>query len=277
MMMGQLWQHIDSVVDKFIADSAETAIIPSSILWRLPILYARSHGQDTDKVLRGSKTIVSVQSIDDANALVKALQDRLSCDALLVRDQKTKKMRPFKLKIKIIECDPFHGEITLKKSDIPVTVHDLHVDDIYDLLTSIKDTDLELMGIRLKEISNPDMQQVVVADMQKAVALIKENYASDVDKAKSLDANKTYCVHYVKPYASSYRVTYNNDKVRGRKQTAVGDVLIAAKGSKVVNSNRVTKFRSDIFSSRYSNNIAADLSTITVYNDIPHKVSRETK
>lgn len=276
MMMGQLWQHIDCVIDKFVADNAEEAITPSSILWKKPVLYAQSQGQDTDKVLRGSKTIVSVQSIDDANTLVKALQDRLSCDDLLVRDQKTKKMRPFKLRIKIIECDPFHGEITLKKSDIPVTVHDLHVDDVCDLLTSIKDTDLTVIGMQLEKINNPDMQQVVAADMQKTVALIKENYASDVDKAKSLDTNKTYCVHYVKPYASSYRITYNDGKMRGRKQTAVGDVLIAVKGSKVVDSNRVTKFRSDIFSLRYFDNIAADLSTITVYNDIPHKSSKGT-
>ena len=275
-MMGQLWQHIDCVIDKFVADNAEEAITPSSILWKKPVLYAQSQGQDTDKVLRGSKTIVSVQSIDDANTLVKALQDRLSCDDLLVRDQKTKKMRPFKLRIKIIECDPFHGEITLKKSDIPVTVHDLHVDDVCDLLTSIKDTDLTVIGMQLEKINNPDMQQVVAADMQKTVALIKENYASDVDKAKSLDTNKTYCVHYVKPYASSYRITYNDGKMRGRKQTAVGDVLIAVKGSKVVDSNRVTKFRSDIFSLRYFDNIAADLSTITVYNDIPHKSSKGT-
>ena len=218
MRMSSLWETVDDTISSFIDQNKVT----SHVLWKKNVLYAKFLGKDTDIILCGSKTIVSVRSKQDANELEKELRSALEYSGLLVEDVLTKKKRPFKLKIKTIECaesknyNRLEGHIFLKKSKIAVTKHNLTTEDIYH--------DEQMLDAEYAE--------------QKA------------NLHSMLSPNKKYCISGYKSYARNYRVTYN-DVGGHRKQTAVGDVLITINGSKVLADPRITKERSDTFANKH--------------------------
>ena len=254
MRMSSLWETVDDTISSFIDQNKVT----SHVLWKKDVLYAKFLGKDTDIILCGSKTIVSVQSKHDANELEKELRSALEYSGLLVEDMLTKKKRPFKLKIKTIECaesknyNRLEGNIFLKKSKIAVTKHNLTTEDIYNIIEknyqkqkAALEHEKDVITSRLEP--HLDSLKFVYHDEQ----MLEAEYAEQKANLHSmLSPNKKYCISGYKSYARNYRVTYN-DVCGHRKQTAVGDVLITINGSKVLTDPRITKERSDTFANKH--------------------------
>ena len=262
MMMGALWQSIDYTICEFIKKQCEETVSwkQSSILWNEPIYFSK---KDPNKVLRGSKTIVSVPTCEDAVALKDSLKKRLAASDLFVLDAKTRKKRPYKLNVKIIECLDSCGQIILKKSNIPVTKRNLSSEQVLKIIKSIRQSDIDhLTYIRDRYNSSGEVPAIISISrnhisngyFESTIEKSENHYAELFDRAvETLDVNQKYCINYYKPYASSYRVTYSDASTYGRKQTTVGDVLIVIKGKSVVEDERFTQRRSDSFDNKYWN------------------------
>lgn len=263
MMMGALWQSIDYTICEFIKKQCEETVSwkQSSILWNEPIYFSK---KDPNKVLRGSKTIVSVPTCEDAVALKDSLKKRLAASDLFVLDAKTRKKRPYKLNVKIIECLDSCGQIILKKSNIPVTKRNLSPQEVLKIIESIRQSDIDhLTYIRDRYNSSGEVPAITSILSRKHISngyfestieKSKNHYVELLDlAAENLDVNHKYCINYYKPYASSYRVTYSDASTYRRKQTTVGDVLIVIKGKSVVEDERFTQRRSDSFDNKYWN------------------------
>lgn len=271
MMMGVLWEQVDNTIDSFVSESKNSnSLEKSSILWKSNTLYAVTHCRETTHVLRGSKTIVSVPSLDAAKSLEDALRKRLAASDLLVKDQKTKKLRPFKLGIKIIQCLYGCGQLTLRKSNIPVTLHNLSCDKVCKIIAAFRQK--ELAGVdRQRAMYGSNIPDDVAKSFNNDVAKITEEYEEIIyDTKLMLNENDMYCVNFNKPYTMSYRITYNDLTSFGRKQTTVGDVLIAVRGTSVVNDERFTKTRADTFSRKNRSYFVGDIARtgIAVYKEM---------
>lgn len=264
MMMRELWQSVDYTIRKFIKKQCEETMSmkQSSMLWNEPIYFSK---KDPSKVLRGSKTIVSVRTCEDAVALKDTIRARLAESDLLVHDAKTLKKRPYKLNVKIIECLDSCGQIILKKSNIPVTKRNLSADDVIGIINLIRKSDIDHFSyLRDKYNSSGQVpseisffisqERISNGYFEENLEEIKERYARLLDlAAERLNANQKYCINYYKPCASSYRVTYSDASTYRRKQTTVGDVLIVIKGKSVVEDERFTQRRSDSFDNKHWN------------------------
>ena len=262
--MNELWLRVNEVIDTFIREENqknEDSIHEkkSLIIWKDPILYAIRHGRETNTVLRGSKTIISVPSVSAAEALKLALKKRLSEDDLLVWDTKTKKKRPFKLNIKIIECPPDAGQLILKKSNIPVTQHGIGIRKIFEIIENQRQQDMyDKNNISIK----------VSLRFKTEENEVNERYNEITKKVSSvLDDNKKYCIHWIKPYAMAHRITYTSGTTRSRKQTAIGDVLIVINGTAVSEDQRMTKARTDTFELKNKNKYIVSAGSVGIYTE----------
>lgn len=272
MRMEDLWRRVDNTIYAFVQKSSESNKYPeldknAFIMWREPILYAQAGGCSTNTILRGSKTIVSVTSAEEAEALKAAIKETLSAEDLLVKDAETKKKRPFKLVVKTIECLKFEGQLILKKSKIPVTYHGFSAEDALELIqrrgaSEVSEIERRRFGYGM------NLTDDVSRKLDKEIDEIVARYDSLIFNAASkLDDNQKYCVHYIKSYAMSFRVTYNAAETLGRKQTAVGDVLIVINGTEVIEDKRRTKERSDVFCEKHKEKFITSAAGIGIYAD----------
>ena len=253
MRMNELWQRIDAVIDTFV-NQENGDFEKSFILWKLPILQIT-----TNTILRGSKTIISPPSAASAATLKNALQQELSKEELLIYDPGNGGRRPYKLNIKIIGCPENAGQLVFKKSHIPVTTHELSVEKVLSLINNIEYREIKL----IRRQQNMDLSTA-----EKKIDEIKEQYDEFTAAVKSkLKERKKYCVSYIKPFAMSYRVTYNDDISHGRKQTPVGDVLIVINGTEIVDDQRMTKPRTDIVATKYKKKHIISGRGISIFND----------
>lgn len=237
--MGELWLNVDNVIKTFVSESSNK----SDILWQTPIFYSTF-----GFVLRGSKTIVSVPSVTVADDLKTKLQNRLAEKDLLIKDRKTKEKRPFKLLIKIIECPENGGQLILKKSEIPVTDHDVPGSLFFEI---IEDERRDTLKNSLDENDR--------IEINETFDRIRKNLRSKIDE------NGKYTTHYKKPYAMSYRVTFNDAETERRQQTAVGDILIVINGSSVIEDQRLTKIRSDKFEIKNAEKYICTVGIFDIY------------
>lgn len=247
MYMSDLWRTVDNTISEFVGEIFSR----NFILWKNDILYEKILGDDTDTVLCGSKTIVSVPSRQEADCLEKRLRTALEAPELLVEDAKTLEKRPFKLKIKIIECPEWKGRdepgyIFLKKAKIAVTEHGVTREKIAKILDknfeSAEDIARHSAGWPDDPLIQRNSLELGDNDISIHNKLMEKLY-------RTLKPYK-YCISGYKPYARNYRVTYN-DICGRRKTTAVGDVLIAINGTKVLADSRLPKKRSDTFATKH--------------------------
>lgn len=227
--MSELWDAVDNTINHFVKESGT-----SHALWHEDCKVSMHDGLPTSHVLRGSKTIVGVDSECDANTLTKRLKDMLAQPYFLVNNKKsdsdTPQKRPYPLKIKIINCLTY-GQITLTVSAIPVSRHNMTKEQI---VKYVKNSFTTLITFESEE-------------KRRVLKELKNDAITRINSALLDDA--LYVISYYKPTASAYRILYN-DASRVRKQTAVGDVLIAIHGSAVVSDTRVTKRRTDAYAAR---------------------------
>lgn len=261
MMMGDLWERIGETISEFVhcPKIAENAFV----MWKLP-----STKGSPDTVIRGTKTIVSVPSLDVAKALKRALEKTLSEPKLLVCDDITLEKRPYKLKIKIINCPKNAGQLILKKSNIPITTHNITAQDVLGIIRTREQ----------KEIDSIDRQRHSIThgvNLKESLEEISSRYDQLIaDAEPKLYENEEYCISYIKLNAFSYRITYNDGTTLQRKQTAVGDVLIVIHGTEVVEDKRLTKPRSDIFFSKHRDKHIASAPGIGIFAEWEHKVTK---
>lgn len=248
--MDELWQNVDRIIETFVSESrtdeaGETCSKKAVILWKNPILYSK-----WGFILRGSKTIISVPSVSFADDLEKKLRNRLSEKDLLIRDAVSRKERPFKLLIKKIACPKDGGQLILKKLEIPVTNHGVSGYEIFGLIETQRRRALERIDNSL------ETERIEINEMFDR---IEKNVRSEIN------ANKKYCTHQKKPYAMSYRVTFNDVETKRRRQTAVGDVLIVVNGLNVITDQRLTQTRSDKFELKNSEKYICSVGDIGIY------------
>ena len=271
--MNELWLRVDEVIDTFIREENqknEDSIHKkkSLIIWKDPILYAILHGRETNTVLRGSKTIISVPSVSAAEALKLALKKRLSEDDLLILDAKTKEKRPFKLNIKIIECPPDAGQLILKKSNIPVTQHGIGIRKILEIIENQRQQEIGSIQRQQDMYGKNNMSIEVSLRFETEGNEVNERYNEITKKVSSVLAdNKKYCIHWIKPYAMAYRVTYTSGTTWSRKQTAIGDVLIVINGTAVAKDQRMTKARTDTFELKNKNKYIISAGSVGIYTE----------
>ena len=271
--MNELWMCVDKVIDTFVCEEIQNDDNSihknkSFIIWKDPILYAIRHGLETNNVLRGSKTIISVPSVSAAEALKLALKKRLSEDDLLVWDTKTKKKRPFKLNIKIIECPPDAGQLILKKSNIPVTQHGISIRKIFELIENQRKQEIDSIKRQQDMYDKNNMSMKISLRFKMEENEVNERYDEITKKVSSVLAdNKKYCIHWIKPYAMAYRITYTSGTTQSRKQTAIGDVLIVINGTAVAKDQRITKARTDTFELKNKNNYIISAGAVGIYTE----------
>lgn len=259
MYMAELWETIDKTICSFTKQR-----LHCSILWKKNVLYSKFRGEETGKVLCGSKTIISVPGQSEANSLVKMLRSVLKEPRLLVKDTKTKKERPYRLKIKVIACTSsidmsleqkrLCGKMLLKKSKIAITKHNLSLNQIHNLIDGIFQKKLDALDHEQNVVSQRLCYQKNPALQRSILDCVKQEKREIIDRQEKLrhklnvilQCDQKYCVSGYKPYARNYRITYN-DITACRKQVAVGDVLIVIGGSQVLLDPRITKERSDTF------------------------------
>ena len=254
--MSEIWDCVDGVIlafaPRFVRKDSPNE--RTFIMWKQPILYSKS----SSVVLRGSKTIVSVPSLESAKMLEARLRKHLAKDDLLVKDEKTKKKRPFKLNIKIIECPESAGQLIFKKSKIPVTIHELTRDDIIDEIEKSLKRDIQL----IKMYSQNEFEAL------KEIEKTKSQHFQLMTKAeKILDEKGKYCTNYYKRYTMSYRVTYTDGATCSRKQTPIGDVLIVVNGSSIVDDERMTKQRTDTFKLKHEDKYIFSVVGLDIYRE----------
>lgn len=271
MRMKDLWGRIGETISEFVQRPkiAENAFV----MWKLPILSSEEENP------RCTKTIVSVPSLDAANALKHALEKTLSEPELLVYDDTLKK-RPYKLKIKIINCPETAGQLILKKSNIPVTMHNLSATDVRYIISTREEKEIDsvkhnrpMCGCDTARGVNSPLN--VSKSLKEQIEEISSRYAQLIADAKlKQNKNAKYCINYIKPYATSYRITYTDNATRRRKQTAVGDVLIVVHGTEVVEDKRITKPRSDIFFTKHRDKHIASAPGIGIFAEWEHNVTK---
>ena len=254
MRMSKLWNTVDQTIVDFVRDKTHR-----HILWKNDVLYSKKDG---NKILCGSKTIVSVDSATAASELENRLRTDLSDLALLVKDPKTKEKRPFKLKIKTIQCpeqksvhDFTLGYAFLRKSKIAVTKRKLSRDDIEDIIEEIFENqmaELYYQKAEYEKIDNESTKQFYLKTLDDAENKLRSNWLKSTKQVRdTLKLNEKYCISGYKPFARNYRITYN-DITGQRKQTAVGDVLIVINGTRVLDDPRITQERSDTFAKKHT-------------------------
>lgn len=233
--MLDLWNAVDKTIKDFTVNNESNA----AILWHSDAVVSIIKGQFTNHVLRGSKTIVGVKSENDANELIKILKELLSQPDYLVKDRKTKNRRPFLLKIKTINCLENYGQIILSTTKIPVSQHNLTKDQVFKYIIHCFNTAISRLNRFSPQAQPNEVSLRLEHEKAKAAKLIRATL-SETDR---------YIISYYKLFAQSYRIMYN-DASACRKQTTIGDVIIAINGSDVIQNSRKTKRRTNSYAVR---------------------------
>lgn len=219
--MTAVWNTVDYAINMATKDP------DVSILWRSDIMYSAQKG--SDRILRGSKTIIGVINQDTADKITKSLRHALKSPELLVFDRKMHKERPYKLKVKTITCADDDHQLILHSYLIPVTKKHRTKQDIINQINKVFDFRIDLAKLNSLDID-----------------WIKTQRDDTLKQLSVLSDTKTYRTSFYKSFASGYKVSYFDIDGR-RKQAGVGDVLIAINGKKVVNDGRMFKRRTDAY------------------------------